>query len=141
VDGQNLYALICSPETSAYIKKSNPDLRQDLRFSSHVDELLKPFGVGWSYGGYIHLVDNQAPRFNFSGGTLTRVPFYSSINATYGKKAVVNPAYNNAPYEVSFIFNKEVMIRVPDVITNPGGKHELQGHQLSGQNSLDEYSG
>src|SRR4029077_11420434 len=89
-DGQNLYALICSAETSNYLKKSNPETRQDLRFSSHVDELLKPFGVGWSYGGFMHIVDKQAPRYTFGGGKYTRVPYYVNSPATYGQKAIVN---------------------------------------------------
>jgi hypothetical protein len=134
VDGQNLYALICSPETSMYLKKSNPDMRQDLRFSSQVDDLLKPFGVGWSYGGFMHLIDLQAPRYTFTGGAYKRVPFYTTAPATYGRKAVVNPAYSRAPFEVSFIYNKEVYIsRVPTVITNPGGNTSFKATNYRGK--------
>ena len=134
VDGQNLYALICSAETSMYLKKQNADTRQDLRFSSQVDELLKPFGCAWSYGGLLHVVDNQAPRFTFSAGTFKRVPYYINAPATFGQKAVVNPAYQKAPYEVSFIFNKEVFIsRVPNVITDPGGNVHFKATNYRGK--------
>ena len=134
VDGQDQYALIISPEASQWIKKQNADIRQDLRFSSHVDELLKPFGVGWSYSGYLHVVDKQAPRYTFSGGTFTRVPYYTSIAATYGLKAAVNPAYVRAPYEVTFIFNPNVYTsRVPNVITDPGGNTHFNATNYRGK--------
>ena len=121
VDGEPQYALICSPETSNYLKKQNADIRQDLRFSSQVDELIKPFGAAFSYSGFVHLVDRQAPRYNFVDGEFVRVPFFTTSPANTGNKAVVNPAYRSAPYEVSFIYNPHVYTsRVAQVITSPG---------------------
>ena len=121
VDGEPQYGLICSPETSNYLKKQNADIRQDLRFSSQVDELIKPFGAAFSYSGFVHLVDRQAPRYNFVGGEFVRVPFFTTAPANTGNKAVVNPAYRTAPYEVSFIYNPHVYTsRVAQVITSPG---------------------
>jgi hypothetical protein len=121
VDGEPQYALICSPETSNYLKKQNADIRQDLRFSTQVDELIKPFGAGFSYSGFVHLVDRQAPRYTFTGGAFVRVPFFTTSPAGTGNKAVVNPAYRTAPYEVSFIYNPHVYTsRVAQVITSPG---------------------
>ena len=134
VDGAAQYALIISPEASNYIKKQNAEIRQDLRYSSHVDELLKPFGVGWSYSGYLHIVDKQAPRYTFGGGTYTRVPYYSNTAATYGQKAQVNPNYLKAPFEVTFIFNPNVYTsRVPDVITEPGGHTHFDATNYRGK--------
>ena len=121
VDGEPQYGLICSPETSNYLKKQNADIRQDLRFSSQVDELIKPFGAAFSYSGYVHLVDRQAPRYNFVGGEFVRVPFFTTAPANTGLKAVVNPAYRSASFEVSFIYNPHVYTsRVAQVITSPG---------------------
>ena len=121
VDGEPQYALICSPETSNYLKKQNADIRQDLRFSSQVDELIKPFGAAFSYSGFVHLVDRQAPRYTFTNGSFVRVPFFITADASTGLKAVVNPAYRTAPYEVSFIYNPHVYTsRVAQVITSPG---------------------
>jgi hypothetical protein len=121
VDGEPQYALICSPETSNYLKKQNADIRQDLRFSSQVDELIKPFGAAFSYSGFVHLVDRQAPRYNFVDGAFVRVPFFTTSAASTGNKAVVNPAYRSAAYEVSFIYNPHVYTsRVAQVITSPG---------------------
>jgi hypothetical protein len=121
VDGEPQYALICSPETSNYLKKQNADIRQDLRFSSQVDELIKPFGAAFSYSGFVHLVDRQTPRYDFVGGAFVRVPFFTTVAASSGFKSVVNPAYRSAPYEVSFIYNPNVYTsRVAQVITSPG---------------------
>jgi hypothetical protein len=121
VDGEPQYALICSPETSNYLKKQNADIRQDLRFSSQVDELIKPFGAAFSYSGFVHLVDRQAPRYKFQGGAFVRVPFFTTTAASTGLKSVVNPEYRSAPYEVSFIYNPHVYTsRVAQVITSPG---------------------
>jgi hypothetical protein len=133
VDGQPQYALLTSPETSNFIKKQNADIRQDLRFSSHVDELIKPFGVGWSYSGFVHLIDHQAPRYNFSGGSFQRVPFYSQTAATTGNKSQVNPSYRTAAFEVSFIFNPKVFCsRVPKPLTSPGGNTSFPAQEYRG---------
>lgn len=133
VDGVSQYALVCSPEQSQYLKVQNADTRQDLRFSSKVDDLLKPFGVGWSYKNFIHLVDLQAPRYNYSGGVYTRVPFFSSVPASTGQKADVNPAYLQAGWEVSFIYNPKVFLsRVPKPLTSPGGKTSFPAQEYRG---------
>lgn len=122
VDAMPQYALICSPETSKYLQKQNADVRQDLRFSSEVDSLITPFGTRWAYSGFLHLIDNQAPRYNFVDGEYVRVPFYVNVAASYGFKAVVNPAYRNAPYEGSIIYNTNALTsRVAQTITRPGG--------------------
>ncbi len=122
VDAMPQYGLICSPEVSKYLQKQNADVRQDLRFSSEVDSLITPFGTRWAYSGFIHLIDNQAPRYTFTDGEYVRVPFYINVPASYGYKAVVNPAYRNAPYEGSIIYNTNVYTsRVAQTITRPGG--------------------
>jgi hypothetical protein len=122
VDAMPQYALVCSPETSKYLQKQNADVRQDLRFSSEVDDLITPFGTRWAYSGFIHLIDNQAPRYEFVDGEYVRVPFYISVPASYGFKAIVNPAYKTAPYEGSIIYNTNVYTsRVLQTITRPGG--------------------
>lgn len=122
VNAMPQYALICSPETSKFLQKQNADVRDDLRFSSEVDSLITPFGARWAYSGFIHLIDNQAPRFNFINGQYVRVPFYINVPAAYGFQAVVNPAYKSAPYEMSIIYNTHAYTsRVAQTITRPGG--------------------
>ena len=90
--------------------------------------------MGWSYSGFLHIVDKQAPRYTFGAGAYTRVPYYTNQNATYGKKAVVNPAYLKAPFECTFIFNPNVYTsRVPDVITDPGGNTHFDATNYRGK--------
>lgn len=134
VNGMPQYALVTSPEASKYIQKQNSDIRQDLRFSTDVDDLLAPFGSTWNYSGFRHVIDNQAPRYRFVGGQFVRVPFYKSVPAYAGQKAIVNPDYITAPYEVSFIYNTNVYTsRVPNVITSPGGNTKFDPVNYRGE--------
>lgn len=122
VRGAPQFAAIMSPEASDYIVKQNYEIRQDFRYSSQVEELLGPLGAIESFGGFHHIKDWQAPRYVFSGGQYVRVPFYVDSATTYGEQSIVNPAYENAPFEVTIIFNPEVYTsRVVAPLTNPGG--------------------
>ena len=77
-------------------------VRDDVRESSWVDELLKPIGVDRSWRGFYHMVDDLIPRYSESGGVLTRVePFDSDGN--------YDSAYDTADYEVFYVVQKEVM--------------------------------
>lgn len=121
-DGAPVFAAILSPEASDYIKKQNSDTRQDLRFSTQPNTLLAPLGVKFEYSGFFHLIDFEAPRYNWVGGQFVRVPYYANDPATYGTQSIVNPAYENAQYEVTFVFHPKVYTsRVPKPLTSPGG--------------------
>jgi len=123
IDGQDQFLLIASPEQINNLKKQNQDIRQDQRFSSTANELLAPLGATWAYMGFYYLADIEAPRYNFVNGQYVRVPYYIDVPASTGNKAIVNPAYENAAFEVSFIFNSKAMkSRVASQITNPGGQ-------------------
>lgn len=133
VDGQDQLLLISSPETINNLKKQNSDIRQDLRFSSDVNELLKPLGASWAYMGYFYLADIETPRYTFTDGEFVRVPYYINTPASTGNKAIVNPAYQSAPYEVSFIFNPNVYTsRVASQITSPGGNTKFDAVNYRG---------
>lgn len=120
-DGAPEYALMISPEASRNIK-TQTEIRQDLRFSTNPNTLLAPLGAKWSYSGFYHLIDWQAPRYVFQGGQYVRVPYYLAEPTTYGDQANVNPAYTNAPFEATIVFNPEVYIsRVVRSLTSPGG--------------------
>lgn len=122
MDGAPEYALLIGPETSMNIKKQNSDIRADLRFSTNPNTLLAPLGAKWSYSGFYHLIDWQAPRYVFTDGEFVRVPYYAAEPATYGDQDNVNPAYTNAPFEATIIFNPDVYVsRVVKPITSPGG--------------------
>ena len=126
-DGRPQFGLICSPETSDKIIRDNADIRSDFRWNSaRVNELLAPLGVERAYRGYFHMIDHFAPRYKSvtSGGhlKLQRVLPYASTAATYGNKWDINPDYETAPYEVSFVFHTDVIeALIPKPITAPGG--------------------
>lgn len=115
-----ILTLICSAETSDNLIFTNPDIRQDLRWGKP-SELLAPFGVEKSYRGFYHLIDPYPRRFTYSGGVFTVVPAFTNVAASKGNKSEINPAYEAAPYEESFIFDPMVMRQlIPEPITAPG---------------------
>jgi hypothetical protein len=96
-------------------------VRDDVRESTWVDELLKPIGVDRSWRGFYHMVDDLIPRYTEAGGVLTRVePFDSN--------GIYNAAYDNADYEVFYIVQKEVMeCQVPGAtVSGPGVSYGVQ---------------
>jgi len=122
VNGQDQYLLIASPETINNLKKQNGPIREDIRFSSQSNELLAPLGADWAYMNYYYVADLECPRYNFVAGQYVRVPFYINAPASTGNKAIVNPAYKTAAFEVSIIFNPMALTsRVASKITSPGG--------------------
>jgi hypothetical protein len=118
-NGMAVLALVCSPETSERIIKDNADIRNDLRYADP-PELLKAMGVSRSYKGFYHILDPYPRRFTYSGGTFTEIAVFDTTAATKGNKARVNPLWEVAPYEESFIFDPTVFVsRIPKPITNP----------------------
>lgn len=133
VDGQDQFLYIGSPESINNLKKQNSDIRQDTRFSSEANELLKPLGANYAYMGYYYIADIETPRYNFIDGQYVRVPYYINVPASTGNKAVVNPAYRNAAFEVGFIFNPRVYTsRVASQITSPGGNTNFKPQNYRG---------
>lgn len=126
VNGRPQFGLICSPETSDRLIRENADIRDDFRWnSSRVNELLAPLGVEKPYRGFFHMIDDFAPRYKLVPGSDTkiqRVLPYASTAATYGNKYDINPDYETAQYEVSFVFHIDVIeALIPKPITSPGG--------------------
>ncbi len=121
-NGSAILTLICSAETSDRLIFDNADIRQDLRWGKP-SELLQPYGVEKSYRGFYHLIDPYPRRF--AAGTTdfvpaNEVPPFVNTSATKGTKAIINPAWENAPYEESHIFDPEVFHSlIPKPITNP----------------------
>lgn len=90
-------------------------VRDDIRESSWVDELLKPIGVDRSWRGFYHMVDDLIPRYSESSGVLTRVEPFDSDGQP-------NNAYETADYEVAYVVQKQVMeCQVPGSnVSGPG---------------------
>lgn len=113
-NGRPVFSVVLGSDISLALKRET-GIRDDMRESTFVDELLKPLGVNCDFRGYYHMVDDLIPRFTESGGVLTRVEPFDS-NGEY------NSAYDTAPYEAAYIVHKEVMeCQVPKAnVSAPG---------------------
>jgi hypothetical protein len=114
-----VFALVCSSEAS-YQLIAEAGIRDDYRYNNaKVGELIAPLGIERSHRGFYHLVDDLAPRFTVSSGTLTRVFPYS---ATASGVISENAAYNTAPLEAAYVLHQDVMeSQIPEPITGANG--------------------
>jgi hypothetical protein len=92
---------------------------------AEVAKLLGPMGVDRPYRGFFHMCDSFMPRYDIvtsgSKRLIRRYP-YRLVAATYGNKADISAEYNDAAYEVSVVFHKEVIESlIPAPISAPGG--------------------
>lgn len=120
VNGAPVLTLVCSAETSEDLIFKNSDNRADLR-EGNPSALLAPFGVERSYRGFFHLIDSFPIRGGCAAGVFTEVAAFVSQAASKQNKSEVNPIWEGAYYEVSFIFDPMVMEQlIPQPMTNPG---------------------
>jgi hypothetical protein len=132
-NGRPEFTIICSPETSDHILRSDENIRQDYRWNPGVvNELLAPLGVDRSYRGFYHLIDMFPKRWDWDGDSMIeRLPYIAVADdapgylpaGQKGSKFVVNPAYENAAYEDTIVFHQDVYTSlIPAPITSPGGQ-------------------
>lgn len=112
MDGEPVLTWITSRVASDYIIKSN-GIRDDFRWGDP-GELLKPLGVRRVYKGYAHVCDPEIPRFDYVYPNLVRRLPYVNEAASSGTRAVPNPQYDTAAYELQYIlprdaYNKRVI--------------------------------
>lgn len=69
VETRPVYGLVTSARTSRNLIIANPDIREDFRYSSQNEKLLAPMGVKWNYAGFVHLIDDKTPRWNWQIAT------------------------------------------------------------------------
>lgn len=133
-NGVPVLGLITSPETSRDLLRNNADLRQDIRYATP-SELIAPLGVERSFAGFYHMIDLELPRFTFSANQWIQVYPYIQSATSNGYTWEVNPAYNVAPYEVSYIFHPDVYEEsVQQVGPNiPGAPFDDYPYYYSGQ--------
>lgn len=86
------YVLVVSPHASRTIKRER-GIRDDVRTSASVDELLKSSGNDLSFRGFYHVLDENIPRFVEADGELIQV---GSGQASY----------ESAPYEMAYVVPK-----------------------------------
>jgi hypothetical protein len=113
-DGSPVFNVMADRATIEQLVKLNEDIRQDIRWSDRVNDLLGPNGhmllPKKSYAGYVFHSRPFPKRFNDGpNGTLVEVAPYITDAATKGTKAIVNPAYKNAKYTSTVIFHPKAM--------------------------------
>lgn len=123
-NGSPVLSVIASQETIGAIIRDNNDIREDLRWADSgrgdAARLIRAFGVNHTYGGYAFFADPYPRRFTYSGGVYTAIAPFVSSAASKGNKSEINPAWEVAPYEETFIFDPDVMHQlIPQPITNP----------------------
>lgn len=119
VDNGKATHLLMIGDDASYAIKTESGIRDDVRKSSRVDDLLKPLGVDESFRGFFHMCLPDPPRFTVSGGTLTRV---EPLDA----QGEYNPAYDTATHEAAYVVHKQVMesqVPVPNIAA-PGFKFD-----------------
>jgi hypothetical protein len=116
-NGQPIFTLVCSHETSRQLIKEDPATRTDLRESSQADKLLLAMGYAHTYNGFVHMIDDTPRRFEWDGGGTQWVRHQPWI----GSPAQENPDYVAADHEDTIIFVSAVYdCLVPGSISNVG---------------------
>ena len=134
-NGAPVFMLICGAETSENLIRLNADIRQDYRYAKP-NELLTPLGIERSYGGFYHSIDPYPPRFSVAGTSpayLFRVYPFRKETTTKGTAYNINPAYETANYEISYIFHQDVFRSVVPSPINTNNKMAFNPQNYRGE--------
>lgn len=84
--------------------------------------LLKSWAADRALGGWLFIVNNKMPRYDFVNGAWVERTFYANTATTIGNVANVSAAYRNAQYELVVPFHPDVAVRLtPTPIGSVGG--------------------
>jgi hypothetical protein len=115
-DGSPVFNVFAERATIENLIKLNDDVRQDIRWSDRVNDLLGANGSSLlprkSYGGFVFHSRPFPKRFNDngSGGFTEVLPYISGGASVNGKnKYIINPAYKAAKYTSTVIFHPKAM--------------------------------
>ena len=115
-DGSPVFNVFAERATIENLIKLNNDVREDIRWSDRVNDLLGPNGSSLlpkkSYGGYVFHSRPFPKRFNDdgSGGFVEVAPYVSGgASVNNQNKYVINPAYKAAKYTSTVIFHPKAM--------------------------------
>jgi hypothetical protein len=117
-NGAPVLPLLIGDQLSRQLIRSDPELRQDIRFAYEGEGANSPLVQAMNtlmagrraYAGWAHFILRYPPRWNISGGNLVRVePFLPETAATKGVKRPINPLYNVAGYEEVIPYSEDVM--------------------------------
>ena len=128
-NGRPVYGLITDQFTSRSIIRDEDAIREDFRYAAP-DKLLMPLGISHVYNGYVHMIDNTLPRYNFDADLVesptdndatdpwVEVPMWilDETDPANPRKEI-NPAFLTAESQDSFIYVKGAyQLRVPGSI-------------------------
>lgn len=140
MDGAPVFTVIMSPEQQQWLFQGNTRINEDIRYAKPSD-LLKPYGVERSYAGFFHVIDMQAPRYNFESGAYHEQAFYENSAATHGTKEDPSDEYMNADYEEVFVFLPEVVEQlIPVPLSSMGADTKVDPWDFMGVSKwMNEY--
>lgn len=123
--GAPVYGLITDIFTSRSLVRDDTAIREDFHYGAP-DALLKPLGFRHTYNGYVHMIDEAPPRWNFNTAMLDGYSDNASseytdpwVSVPYMVDGEVNPDYLTAESQDSYIYVKDAyQLRVPGSITS-----------------------
>jgi hypothetical protein len=124
-DGSPVFNVFAERATIENLIKLNEDVRQDIRYSDRVNDLMGPNGSSLlpkkAYGGFVFHSRPFPKRFNDdgAGGYTEVVPYIAASGAVKGTKYIINPAYKAAKYTSTVIFHPKA---VEWLVPNPNLK-------------------
>lgn len=103
VNGAPIFAAIMSPELLSRLYRDDPQLRQDVRFSSAANALLEKYNfVSTIRNMFLPAVTLYPRRFNWDAGNglwVEVLPYLNNVPMEAGAYTEINPAYESASYE------------------------------------------
>ena len=117
-NGRPVFGLVLSSEAS-YFLQTEAGFRDDVRYNaSKVSDLIAPLGIEKAFRGFYHLVDDMAPRFSGTVGSLIRQSPYTLSSDV----VIPNTSYDTAPFEAAYVLHEEVMESlIPEPISGVSG--------------------
>lgn len=116
-NGAPVFTVMASRDTTDYILQEDPNIRQDIRFmeANFGDNsyLMHQLGATKAFRNFVYLQDSMAPRYDFDdtkpvGQKWVRIHPYVAVPSTTGNIYIPNEAYDNAPFEDTIIFVRDV---------------------------------
>ena len=114
--GAAIIPAIMSMEANERLTNGATDIQDNFRWAesgkgAEGATLLQSWNIDRTYRGFMHVIDNKMPRFDFVNGAWVERPFYVSSATTIGDEAIVNPAYESAEFEDLYLWHPDVVVR------------------------------
>lgn len=137
-DGAEVYELVTSMAAGNKLIRNDPNVRRDFNYADmgkgEQAQLMKGLGARTLYRNFIHQYDKYPLRFWHNGEKYINIPARKLVATTNGYTMKVNQDWLRAPYELSVIYNDEVIeLSVPDYNRAPGGQTKFGLNGYAGQ--------